>query len=119
MSEAESKVPAVNPKGKRRHLTAERKYQVFLEAQRGDQAIGELLRREGLYSTDLARIREQVKAGALERLSAKPGRKPGTVPVEEYAALKQELEAKERALADMAVELGILVKKTNGSSWAR
>ena len=36
--------------------------------------MGELLRREGLYSTDLARIRQQVKEGALQRLSAKPGK---------------------------------------------
>jgi len=27
-----------------------------------------------LYSSDLVRIREQVKEGALERLAAKPGR---------------------------------------------
>ena len=50
---------------KRRYLPAERKYQLFLEAEKGAQPLGELLRREGLYSSDLARIRDQVKEGAL------------------------------------------------------
>jgi transposase-like protein len=106
-------------KGKRRYLPAEKKYQIFIEAERGGQTLGELLRREGLYSSDLARIREQVKEGALERLRARPGPKVQTVSVEEYTALKQELEAKERAMADLSVELAILRKKTNGGSWAR
>ena len=104
---------------KRRYLPAERKYQLFLEAAKGAQPLGELLRREGLYSSDLARIRDQVREGALERLRARPGPKPKTVALEEYAALKQELEAKERAMADMSVELAILRKKTNGGSWDR
>jgi hypothetical protein len=106
-------------KGKRRYLQAEKKYQLFIEAERGGQPLGELLRREGLYSSDLARIREQVKEGALERLRARPGPKTQTVSVEEYTALKQELEAKERAMADLSVELAILRKKTNGGTWAR
>jgi transposase-like protein len=41
---------------KRRSISPEKKYQIFLEAQRRDAPVGELLRREGLYSTDLARI---------------------------------------------------------------
>jgi len=106
-------------KGKRRYLPAEKKYQIFIEAERGGQSLGEILRREGLYSSDLARIREQVKEGALERLRARPGPKTPTVSVEEYTALKQELEAKERAMADLSVELAILRKKTNGGTWAR
>ena len=122
MSENDSKTKSdggTKAAGKRRYLPAERKYQLFLEAEKGAQPLGELLRREGLYSSDLARIRDQVKEGALERLRARPGPKPKTVSLEEYAALKQELEAKERAMADMSVELAILRKKTNGGSWAR
>ncbi len=105
--------------GQRRHLPADKKFQIFLEAERGEKPVGELLRREGLYSSDLARIREQVKEGALERLQARCGPKPKSVPLEEYTALKQELEAKERTLADLSVELAILRKKTNGGSWVR
>ncbi len=81
--------------------------------------MGELLRREGLFSTDLARIRQQVKEGALQRLGAKPGRKKSHVSTEVHEALKHELQEKERALADLSVELAILRKKTNGGSWDR
>ncbi len=55
---------------KRRYLNAEKKFQIYLEAQNSDQPVGELLRREGIFSTDLARIRQQVKEGALQRLGA-------------------------------------------------
>jgi len=106
-------------KKRRRFLSAEKKFQIYLEAQRGKTPVGEILRREGLYSTDLARIRQQVKEGALERLSARPGLKRKAVPKEDYEVLKKELEEKERALAEQAVELAILRKKTNGGSWER
>ena len=104
---------------KRRYLSAEKKFQIYLEAQAGDKPVGELLRREGLFSTDLARIRQQVKEGALQRLSAKPGRQQSQVSTEAYEAIKHELQEKERTLADLSVELAILRKKTNGGSWDR
>ncbi len=104
---------------KRRFLSPEKKYQLFLETQRRDAPVGELLRREGLYSTDLARIQRKVKEGALEHLAQRPGRSKKTVSEEEHAALKQELQEKERVMAEMAVELAILRKKTNGGSWER
>jgi len=106
-------------KKKRTVLSAEKKYQIFLESQNGNTPVGEILRREGIYSTDLARIRKHVKEGALERLSARPGATRKSVPQEDYEALKRELEEKERALSDLAVELAILRKKTNGGSWER
>ena len=104
---------------KRRIMSAEKKFQIYLEAQEGNKPVGELLRREGLYSTDMARIRQQVKEGALQRLSAKPGQKQGQVSTDAYQAIKDELEQKERALADLSVELAILRKKTSGGSWDR
>jgi transposase-like protein len=99
---------------KRRFLTAEKKFQIYLEAQNSDQPVSELLRRKGLYSTDLARIRQQVKEGALQRLSAKPGRKQDQVSTEAYEAIKRDLQEKERTLADLSVELAILRKKRVG-----
>jgi hypothetical protein len=69
-----SDTPESGPK-KRRFLSAEKKFQIYLEAQSTDKSVGELLRREGLFSTDLARIRQQVKEGSLVRLSVKSGRK--------------------------------------------
>jgi transposase-like protein len=104
---------------KRRYLSPEKKYQIFLESQRGESPVGEILRREGIYSTDLTRIRNKVKEGALERLADRSGAKKKTVSQDDYNALKHELEEKERALADLSVELAILRKKTNGGSWAR
>ena len=110
--------PAVQKK-KRRYLSAEKKFQIYLETQRPDQPVGEILRREGMFSTDLDRIRQQVREGALLRLGAKPGRKVELVSTESYEKLKADLEEKERALAEQAVELAILRKKTNGGSWDR
>ncbi len=107
------------PRKARRFLSAEKKYQIFLEAQDVNKPVGEILRREGLYSSDLARIRNQVKEGALQRLQLKPGRKEESISLDTYNNLKEELEQKERALADLSVELAILRKKTNGGSWER
>jgi transposase-like protein len=111
----------LSPEGKRkrRFLSPEKKLQIFLESQTGKTPVGELLRREGIYSTDLARIRQKVKEGALERLADRPGARGKTVPREDYEALKRELEEKERALAEQALELAILRKKANGGSWDR
>jgi transposase-like protein len=106
-------------KKKRHILSPEKKFQIFLESQSGKTPVGEILRREGIYSTDLTRIRQRVKEGALERLAERPGAKKKTVSQEDYDALKSELEEKERALADLSVELAILRKKTNGGSWER
>ena len=114
-----SEAPNKSPEKKRRYLSAEKKFQIYLEAQTSDQPVGELLRREGLFSTDLARIRQQVKEGALQRLSAKSGKKQSQVDPEAYEAIKRELQDKERAMADQAVELAILRKKTSGGSWDR
>jgi len=114
-----TEVATPSPGKKRRYLTAEKKFQIYLEAQTSTQPVGELLRREGLYSTDLARIRQQVREGALQRLGAKPGRKQEQVNTDAYETLKTELQEKERALADLSVELAILRKKTNGGSWDR
>ncbi len=99
--------PNKRPAPKRRYLSAEKKCQIYLVSQGNDQPIGELLRRECHFSTDLARIRQQVKEGALQRLSAKPGKKHNQVASEAYDALKHELQEKERALADLMAELAI------------
>ena len=113
-SNASSDPQPVGLPKKRRHLSAEKKFQVYLEAQHPSEPVGAILRREGMFSTDLARIRQQVKEGALQRLSAKPGRKLEVVSAEAYETLKAELQAKERTLADLAIELAILRKKRMG-----
>ncbi len=41
---------------KRRHLFAEDKYQIFLEATRGDVSVAEILRRKRIHSSDLKQV---------------------------------------------------------------
>ena len=106
--------PSSTYRKKRRVLSPEKKFQLFLEAQRGESQLGELLRREGLYSTDLARIQRKVKEGALQRLADRPGRSKKSVSQDDYDALKRELEERERVMAEMAVELAVLRKKPMG-----
>ena len=106
-------------KKKRRHLSPEKKFQIYLEAQTGKTPVGEILRREGLYASDLTRIREKVTEGALTSLADRSGAKKKTIPQEDYLSLKKELEEKERAIAELALELMIVQKKTNGGSWER
>ena len=118
-SQKSSDLESSGGKRKRRLLSPEKKLQIFLEAQAGKTPVGEILRREGLYASDLTRIREQVKEGALERLAKRPGPSKKSVPQEDYDALKRELEEKERALAEQAVELTVLRKKTSGGLWER
>lgn len=114
-----NKLASVDVNKKRRFLSPGKKFPIFLESHSEKTPVGEILRGEGLYSTDLVRIRNQVKEGALARLGARPGAKQKSVPFDDYASLKRELEEKERALAEQAVELAILRKKNNGGSWER
>ena len=67
--------PESGPK-KRRFLSAEKKFQIYLEAQSTDKPVGELLRREGLFSTDLARIR-QTGQGRCPRATQRQARAQG------------------------------------------
>jgi transposase-like protein len=103
----------------RRRLTAERKFQVFLECAIPGAPIGEVLRREGLYSSDLARIRQQVRDGALARLKQGPGRRRQTLSPPEVARLVQDLAIKERALAALSVEYLALKNGARRGSTAR
>ena len=66
--------PEVEPKAKRRRFTAEYKLQILREAEacKKPGELGALLRREGLYSSHLAKWREQRSAGLKPR---KRGRK--------------------------------------------
>ena len=106
-------------KRRRRNLTAEKKYQLFLETQGKDCQVGEVLRREGMYSTDLIRIREQIREAALERLGRRSGPRKKSVESQKYEALKKELAEKEKAMSELMIELAIMRKKTNGGTWER
>jgi transposase-like protein len=98
---------------KRRKLTAQEKWRIFLETSIKEAPVGEILRRYGLYSSELTKIRNQVESGALKELGRKKySRKPQQVPYEEYERLRVELAAKEKALAQMSEEYLLLKKRT-------
>ena len=105
----------------RRFLTAEKKFDLFVVSCRSPGRIGEMLRREGLYHTDLARIRSVVEEGALAALrSVRPGKKKKpSVPAEAHEALLREKEEVEKALASLAMENQALKKAWRGGSRGR
>jgi hypothetical protein len=109
------------PSKHRRFLTAEKKFDLFVESCRSPGRIGEMLRREGLYHTDLARIRAVVEEGALSALrSVRPGKKQRlSVPAEAHEALLREKEEMEKALASLAMENQALKKAWRGGSRGR
>lgn len=74
-----SSSPEVPEKASRRRFEAAYKLRILAESERCTAAgqLGELLRREGLYSSHLTSWRKQRDAGALEGLAPKQrGRKP-------------------------------------------
>jgi transposase-like protein len=85
------KDPEVVEKAARRRFTAEYKRQIALEAEQCKQPgeIGALLRREGLYSSVLARWRRQLREESLA--SSKKSKKNGKLtPAQQLARLERE-----------------------------
>ena len=87
--------PEVVPKAKRRQFTAKYKLRILEEAdhctERGQ--IGELLRREGLYSSHLSKWRQQRVRGQLQGLSPKKrGRTVQDPSAAELSRLRRENE---------------------------
>jgi transposase-like protein len=114
-------LPVERSSKRRRFLTAEKKFDLFMESCRSSGRVGEMLRREGLYRTDLARIRAVVEEGALAALrSVRPGKKKKpSVPAEVHEALLIEKEEIEKALASLAMENQALKKAWRGGSRGR
>jgi transposase len=83
---------------------------------------GELLRREGLYSSLLSQWRRQRDEAALEGLSRHPGRAPTSDTERELAQLRAENDrlkaeiAKTRRLVDAQKKLFALLQDLAGSS---
>lgn len=70
--------PELVEQAKRRKFTAKYKLEILEEAEAcsGPGGVGELLRREGLYTSHLAYWRKQRREGALAGLGRSRGRKP-------------------------------------------
>jgi transposase-like protein len=92
---------------KRRRFSAAYKRSILEEADRCTQAgdIGALLRREGLYSSNLATWRRQRQHGDLE--GAKPGRKPVSEQAKQVKKLQRENAQLKRKLeqAELIIEV--------------
>jgi transposase-like protein len=103
---------------KRRKLPAEKKYAILEEVKQNGETKAEILRREGLYTTDLQRFEEIARAGAIKALGqSRPGRRKKLeqdITPEAFESLQRELVRKEKALAELAVEFTILKKKVDG-----
>jgi transposase len=92
--------PELVEHAKRRSFTAEYKARILAEADACTRPgeVGELLRREGLYTSHLTYWRKQRKDGALKALGKPRGRKPADKRDAEIAALKRKLERSEAEL---------------------
>ena len=97
---------------RRRRLSAEDRWQIFIEASAKDAKVADVLRRWRIDSSRLARIRAQVKDGALAQLKKGPGRNPKD---QEKEALKAEVARLEDAFKEVSIENTLLRKK---SGWA-
>lgn len=110
--------PEVRAGAKRRQFSAAYKLAVLAEADRASEpgAIGALLRREGLYSSQLTQWRREREAGALEALSRRRGRKT------KMSAEQRRIAAREARNARLEHELAqahtiIEVQKSSARCW--
>src|SRR5436309_16115195 len=92
--------PELVEQAKRRSFTAEYKAKILAEADACTRPgeVGELLRREGLYTSHLTYWRKQRKDGALKELGKPRGRKPADRRDAEIAALRRRAERAEAEL---------------------
>jgi transposase len=95
--------PELVEQAKRRTFTAKYKARILAEADACTRPgeVGELLRREGLYTSHLTYWRKQRKDGALKELGKPRGRKPVDRRDQEIAALTRRAERAEAELAKM------------------
>jgi transposase len=95
--------PELVGQAKRRRFTAEYKAGILAEADACTRSgeVGELLRREGLYTSHLVYWRKQRRDGALKELGKPRGRKPADKRDQQITALMRRAERAEAELAKM------------------
>ena len=88
--------PELVEQAKRRSFTAKYKLEILAKADACTRPgeVGELLRREGLYTSHLTYWRKQVRDGALKELGQPRGRKPVDRRDQEIAQLTQQARAR-------------------------
>ena len=98
MSDTHKLNPEVQPKPSRRRFSAEYKRRIVTEAEQCQHGeLGALLRREGLYHSQLASWRKAVGAGTLGKRKRGPKANPNAAEVKR---LQRENERLHRKLAD-------------------
>ena len=92
--------PELAEQAKRRAFTAKYKAEILAKADACTKPgeVGELLRREGLYTSHLTYWRKQRKEGALKELGRRRGRKPADRRDHEIAELRRRAERAEAEL---------------------
>jgi transposase len=111
------KDPGTDRAGRRRKrfLTPQQKYEIWLELVRGETTIAEAADRVGVDRSTVMKLRTVAKDGALEALSAsRPGARPGK-PDPELVAARAEIARLTETIKEQAVELTMLRGK--GGRW--
>lgn len=104
----------ITRKNGRKKFSAEEQWRIYQETAAPGAQVGEILRKYGMYPSELQKIRQRVEEGAKKELGRNRYRKkPEMVAYQEHEKLKAELSAKEKALAEMSQEYLILKKKVN------
>jgi hypothetical protein len=97
---------------RKKRLTAKTKFEIYLKTRATDAPIGEVLREYGLHLNDLRKIEEIVERHAIAGLktNTKYPKNAKEFKSEDYRAMQDELEQKDKALADLTVQYMILKK---------
>lgn len=102
-------------------LTAQKKFNLYLETRPPNAPIGEIIRHYGAHLDDLRQIEQVIESSAIAGLKAS-GRKrsiPSIVTPERVAQLEAELTEKTNALAELSVSYTLLEKKDRQASNGR
>jgi len=103
---------------RKRMLTAEQKYELWLSMVRGEGTQRELAARWGVDRSTVIRAAEVAKHGALSALeAAKPGKPGATVNphAEELRDARDEIEQLTEVIKEQAIELAMLRGKQRGA----
>lgn len=95
---------------RKKRLTPEQKWQIFLEASRKNTTDAEVCRRWGIQFHQLRVIRERAKDASVDAFKGpgRPKRDPNVVEME------QELQRSNKALRELAIENTLLRGKPDG-----
>jgi len=101
-----------------KRLTAQRKFELYLETRAPEAPIGEIVRRYGVHLPQLRHIEQVVESAATAALKAdgRKRRQPSVVTPERVLYLEAELAEKTQALAELSVAYSLLEKKQRVAS---